>query len=159
MPTAGGGPIGTGGGPPGGGHPSHSYRGRPSVTSVSIAHLGSGTATLRLKVLKGAGAPGIRSIAIELPHGLTFRHGRRLTRAQVFGASLRSVRLVRGRLLIALKAAVGRFTVHVQGIRESAALKRRARHHRLRHLTLGFGIVDASGHGSLVRVVARALSL
>jgi hypothetical protein len=130
---------------------------------VQTGHLGAGLASLRLKVLKGDNAPPIDSVAIELPRGLTFRrgraHGRAVTRVHITGARVTYVRLVRGRLLIGLSPAVRAITIQVQGIREAATLKRRAKHHRLRVLTLGVGITDASGRGTLLRVVGRALHL
>jgi hypothetical protein len=67
------------------------------------------------------------------------------------------VRLVRGRLLIVLGRPVGTFTVQIPGLRETASLERKARHHRLRSLPLAVGITDASGVGTLLRVAALAL--
>ncbi len=152
----------TGGGSSGGGG-SGAGRGRPSVTLASISRLGRGLAILRLRVLKGHNAPAMRSVAIELPRGLTFRrgraHGRPLTAVHVTGAQVASDRLVRGRLLIVLKHAVDSATIRVQGIRENAPLERRAKRHRLHKLKLGVGITDASDVGTLLRVIVHALSL
>jgi hypothetical protein len=154
--------TGTGGGNSGGGRPG-APRGRPSVTLASITGLGSGLASLRLRVRKGNNAAGISSVAIELPRGLSFRkgrsHGRPRTMAQIIGTHLRRVRLVRGRLLVVLSRAVGTVTIRVEGIRESASLEHKAKRHRLHSLRLGVGVTDASGLGTLLRVIVHALRL
>jgi hypothetical protein len=166
CPAAGGG-TGPGGGSPGGprggrgsspGDQSRGSRsGRPSVRSASISRLGSGLALLRLTVLRGHNAPELRSVALELPRGLSFRPGRAVMAVHISGARARYARLVHGRLLIVLSRPVNTLTVRVQGLRETATLERDAKHHRLHSLVLAVGITDASGIGTLLRVTVRAL--
>lgn len=162
-PGGGGSPGGSQGGNGGGRHAHGVGRGRPSVTAASISRLGSGLAVLRFRVLKGDNAPGVRLVAVELPRGLAFRpgraHGRSLTTVRTAAARLSYVRLVHGRLLIVLSRAASAFTVRVLGLRETAALERKAKHHRLRSLTLAVGVTDASGAGTLLRVSVHSLHL
>jgi hypothetical protein len=159
----GGGSHGSGGSGGSGSHQPPAHRGRPRVASASLSGLGHGLATLRLRLLAGTNAPKLRSIAIELPHGLRFRHGRihgrALTRVRLSNAKVRSVGLIHGRLLIKLSRAVGAFAVRIPGLGESSSLERKARHHHVRKLTLGLGVTDASGVGTLVKVTIRSLHL
>jgi hypothetical protein len=149
----------SGGGSPSGPHSPGVRHGRPSVRAVSISRLGSGLATLGFRVLKGSHAPKIRLVAIQLPGGLSFRHGRLMTTVKTSGVRARSVRLVRGRLLIVLSHGVDNVTVQVRDLRETATLERTAKHHRLRTLTLAVGITDVLGEGTVLRVAVHALHL
>jgi hypothetical protein len=133
------------------------------VQSVSFGRLAHGLVVLRFRVLKGSNAPGVRAVVIQLPRAMGFRLGRRhghaLTTVHVTGGRLRYARIEKGLLVIVLRQAVSAFSVRVGGIAETRALETKAKRHHVHSLVAWFGVADASGKSSILRVVVHTLHL
>jgi uncharacterized membrane protein YgcG len=149
-----GGPGGGSGGSGGSGGPTlhggtpPAKPGQPRLTRIVLAFVGRGAPVLRFHVLAGSKAPAIRTVTVTLPGGLHFHyvrlHGRRTIVVQLFGAKLRSVRLVRGHLLITLRRPARSFVVRLPGLGESATLRRHIARRRLGTLRLRIAVTDAA---------------
>src|SRR5205823_4243736 len=112
-----------------------------------------GRPELSLTLLAGSNAPGLSSFTIKLPHGLSFAarrsHGRlRVLGLSISGAHARSIVLAHGHLNVTLRRAVRKLSIKLssRALRESHALKRAAKHGRIRSLRLTVVIKDAAGH-------------
>jgi hypothetical protein len=124
--------------------------GAPTVSGLSLTHVGSGHPRLALSVTAGRDAPQLASVTIGLPRGLRFGSpGRRVA---VKGSSGKRVafrtRVVRGRLQIMLTRPAQRVRITIGGstISESSGLLAKARRHRTGSVTVSVQTTDASHH-------------
>jgi hypothetical protein len=107
---------------------------------------------LSFRLTAGRNAPKLSSFTTRLPGGLSFIkrrvHGRSTVRGvSVKGASVKSISLSGGRLIVTLKRAVAGLTAKIgpTGLKESRALKSKAKRHKLGSLKLTVVIKDAKG--------------
>jgi hypothetical protein len=122
---------------------------------------------MRFKVAKATRGGRLSKLTIGLGGGLTF-HGRRshgtrtVKGVTVKGARLKSVALSHGRLVIVLRAPVGRSVAVKLGsaaLRESSHLRSRASHHRLKDLGVSVVVADAAGRVSHLWLAIHRLGL
>jgi hypothetical protein len=138
----------TGAGSPG---PSGNGAGRngSTTTGVTVGHtnisrgrfsgLATGHPALTFRMTVTKGSAKLRTLTLELPAGLRFvaRH-HRVVGVSVSGAKIGSLALSGRHLAITLRRAVESLTVTIArgGLAESGALRRAAKAHRLRSLSL-----------------------
>lgn len=116
---------------------------KPKATA-SGAGLTTGRPTIRVRATSGR---AFKTLTIGLPKGLRFNKASAKTLAkEIKGSKVRSVRIVRGKLVIALKARVKSETIKTRRslISESAGLIRSIKKHRTKRLTLRVGIGSAT---------------
>jgi hypothetical protein len=140
--------------PGGGGGPSPGKpapNGRPGIVSATVSGLARGVPVLSFKLTAGKNAK-LRSFTVKLPRGLRFVRHRvqghlKLVGVSLAGATVRSAALLHGALTVALRRAVNTVSVRLspRALRESAALERAARHHRIKRLELSVLLEDTSG--------------
>jgi hypothetical protein len=133
--------------------------GRPTVSGARLTGLRAGHPALVLTAHRGTHAPLLSTVTLGLPRGLAFLahrvHGRLTVRGlSLRGASVRSLRLVHGRLAITLRRAAATVTVRIRstGLTETRTLRRRVRRRRTRAVTVGVVLVDAAHTSTTVRV-------
>jgi hypothetical protein len=139
-----------GGSAPGSGSKA-SPTGRAGIVSSAVSGLASGHPTLSFKLTAGKNAK-LKSFTVKLPRGLNFVrhriHGRlKLLGATLMGAKVKSLSLKHGALLVTLRAPVNTLSAKIgsRGLKESAALKSAARHHRLKRLQLTIVLTNTAG--------------
>jgi hypothetical protein len=135
----------------------------PRVVAASLSGLARGRPALRLKLASGRGGPRLRSFAIRLPRGLSVVRHRVRHRLVVVGVSLRGARVrslsvLRGRLVVTLRLPVSGLTIIAgpKALKENAALRARARRHRAHKLRLTIVITDATGGKTTLSKQVRA---
>ncbi len=116
----------------------------------SVRGLASGKPSLTFRVSAAKNRPKIRRMTVTLPSGLSFRghraHHLRLVRGITLkGAKLRSAVLSHGRLVLTLRRTTRRATVTLgpSSLRESKALRAKARAHKLTRLRLHVAVLNA----------------
>jgi hypothetical protein len=149
---------------------SNVISGAKATVSGSLGGLASGKPTLKLRA-SGASA-GIASLSIRLPAGLSFNRkalvGRRACKGKshkcttsvsarglsMSGAGLKSSRIQSGSLVLTFARAASRASLLARGplLVESKALRRRARQHRTKALSVGVHLAEVGGHGADVSV-------
>jgi hypothetical protein len=145
---------------------SSGSRSRPRVSATRISGLIRRRPSLRFTV-HAARHTKLRQVTVELPKGLSFRSHkvhrvrRILGGLTVKGARLRSERIRRGHLVLTFRHPVrsARVTVTSKGLRESAALHRRAVHKNLKRLRLTVLVRTSSGKRGTLHVTIRRLGL
>jgi hypothetical protein len=137
-------------------------RGRPSLSGGSVSGLSSGRPKLQFMLTHGTNAPDIASVAVGPANGLSFKacivKSHACSGLSITGATLKSVKLSGGRLLIALSGAATRVTI-AAGSRvliESPALKTKVKKHQVKSLTFTVRAVDAKGNATLLALKLRA---
>jgi hypothetical protein len=133
------------------------FPGKPSAAG-SISGLASGHPRLRIVANHGAKAPGIASIAIRPARGLSFRKCATTRRrhsckgVSVSGASVKTVTLRGGRLVITLAKPSGRVSVNVTGplLTASKSLQTQAREHKLETAISTVTVVDAKNKATTI---------
>jgi hypothetical protein len=143
-----------------------------ATASGSLSGLASGKPTLKLRASHASGGPGIASLSIGLPAGLSFnrkglakRHAcegksRKCTTTasarnlSMSGAGLKSASIQGGVLRLTFTHAVGGISLIARGalLVESKALTRRARQHRVKALSAHLRITEAGGNSTNVSV-------
>lgn len=111
---------------------------------ASGARLTSGSPTIRVKATSGT---AFRTVTISLPRGLRFNKASAKKLAKEIRASkVRSVRIVRGKLVVSLRSAVKSETIQTKRrlISESAGLIKSIKKHKTKMLTLRVGIGSAT---------------
>jgi hypothetical protein len=98
---------------------------------------------LRFKLFAGAGAPKLKSLSVSLPRALAFGE-------TTHGISITGARMIRrtGRSLAAtLKPARGTVAVRLgaPSLIESKQLRRQARRHLVKRMTLHISVTDTTG--------------
>ncbi len=161
---AGGAGGGSGGGNGGGnGSSGGGATGGVKITP-SFSGLTSGHASLTFGVSVGKRAAKLRALTVELPGGLSFAARRaggrlRLSGVALTGAAVKSLTLSNGHLVIRLQSAVRRLTVRLgpAALKESAALKARAKAKRLHSLVLT--VITENTHGKHTAIHVRTSKL
>ncbi len=148
---------GTGGGTTAGG---------TALTNPSVAGLKAGHPSLSFRLKVARGAAKLRALTVELPGGLsliTRRTGHKLTvkGVRVKGATVKSLVVTHGRLVITLKRPVSSLGVTLTGaaLRESAALRKKAAAHKLRRLALRVIARSTTGKRTSILVQVTHLGL
>ena len=168
CPLTGGGGSGGGWGSGSGGNGSSGGGGSGGATlgKPSASGLGTGRVSLRFRVGVARRAAKLDGLIIQLPAGMSFvghRAGNRLTLTGVtlIGARLRSLSLSHGHLVIALRKPVSSLTVRIgsSALRESAALKAKARAGKLRSLSLTVITENIRGRRNTSRAQINNLGL
>ena len=147
--------------------------GAKATASGSLSGLASGKPALKLRASRASGGPGIASLSIGLPAGLSFNRKALVTRRtckgksrrkcttsvsarglSMSGAGLKSARIQGGGLLLTFARAAGRVSLAARGplLVESKALRRRARQHRVKALSARLRITEAGGNSTNVSV-------
>jgi hypothetical protein len=116
---------------------------KPTTSAVSVSGLAAGKPVLRFKLFAGASAPKLKSLSVSLPRALAFgetTHGISITGARTIKRTGRS-------LVATLKAPRGRVAVRLgaPALIESTQLRRQARRHLVKRMTLHISVTDASG--------------
>ena len=125
--------------------------GRSGIIAAAVKGLASGHPTLSFKLTAGKNAK-LKSFTVKLPRGLSFVrhrvHGRlKLLGLALKGAKVKSLSLKHGALLVTLRAPVNTLSAKVgpPALKESAALKSAAKHHRLKRLQLTVLLTNTAG--------------
>jgi hypothetical protein len=148
--------TGTGGGSGGGTTPPGKKTvpavGVPALKSGSLSGLAGGKPTLSFRLVAGTNAPKLRSFTIKLPSGLRFVRRRvhkrlKIVGVSVTGATVKSLALKRGRLVVTLRRPAAGFVVKIgpKALSESSGLKSKAKHHRIKSLKLTVSATNANG--------------
>ena len=162
---------GSGGGTTGGGGPAKVPKnapGRPRIRSASLTGLAHGRPTLRFRIVTAGAGAGVLakfgSFSVKLPRGLRFvgrrRHRQlRVRGVSVRGARIRSIALEHGRLVFTLRSGASHVAVTIgrQTLKESAVLRSKARHRRIRRLKVTFGIGFPGNRLATLTVAVRSL--
>ncbi|HLI59795.1 MAG TPA: hypothetical protein VKV21_09040 [Solirubrobacteraceae bacterium] len=136
------------------------------LTGRNIRGLGRGRPSLTFRVSVARHRPRIRRMTVRLPAGLSFRghRARRLLLVRgvtVRGARLRSAVLSHGRLVLTLRRAAPRATVTLgpRSLRESRALRAKARAGKLRRLRLHVAVLNTRRQTRSLTVTIRRAHL
>ena len=140
--------------------------GATQVSAPNAKGLASGHPSLSFGVKVTKGASKLRALTVGLPQGLriiSHRAGHKLTirGVRVRGASIRSLSLSHGHLVITLKRPVSSLTVTLTGaaLAESARLRSQASRHKLKHLALTVIAQNAKGRRTTIHVRVTHLGL
>ena len=150
---------------------------RPKA-SGSSSGLATGHPSLKVKVSHSSGGANIASLAVGLPTGLSFARSAISTKKTcttskgkkkcttttlikglgVSGASVKSVALKGGKLVITLKKAVGSVTVSLSGpvLSESKALQTSVKKHKTKTVKVTLKVTDAKHTTTSVPVKIKA---
>jgi subtilase family serine protease len=140
---------------------SWTVHGHPTISHESLSGVGRGRPSLALTVSAARGAPALTSVSIGLTGGLRFGGAR--GPVKLTGAGGRRIafssHVIRGRLVLSLRAPAGRIslTVSYNLLTASASLAGRVRGNHRRALKVLIATTDAS-HGTattLVRIRPR----
>jgi hypothetical protein len=147
-----------------GGSPAPGGGSRTAVMSPSAAGLTAGHPSLSFRVRTAKGAAKLRALTIELPAGLTFishRSGHRLvvSGVRLKGASIKSLAVSHGHLVVTLKRAVSSLgiTLTSAALRESAALRAKAGSNKLKRLPLR--VIAQNTRGKRTTILAQVTHL
>ena len=146
--------------------------------SGSSSGLATGHPSLKVKVSHSSGGANIASLAVGLPSGLSFARSAISTKKTcttskgkkkcttttlikglgVSGASVKSVALKGGKLVITLKKAVGSVTVSLSGpvLSESKALQTSVKKHKTKTVKVTLKVTDAKHTTTSVPVTIKA---
>jgi len=146
---------------------------RPKA-SGSLGGLASGKPVLHVSTTHGSGAPGIASLQVSLPGGLSFgRHAIATHRSckrvkghskcktaysvkgfSLQGAGLGSARIQGGALVVSFSHAVASASLTTRGplLLESKSLRQKAKRHQTKGVAARIRITDAKGAGTTVSV-------
>jgi hypothetical protein len=152
--------------PSAGGSSGSTTVGGTALTSPSAAGLKAGHPSMSFHLKVATGAAKLRALTVDLPGGLsliTHRTGRRLTvkGVRVNGATVKSLVVTHGRLVITLKRPVSSLSVTLTGaaLRESAALRKKAAAHKLKRLALRVIAQNTTGKRTSMLVQVTHLGL
>jgi hypothetical protein len=130
----------------GGGSPSTGSTGStagPKLGTAGVSGLRTGRAGLTFTVAEGKGAAKLRSLTVELPAGLSVRRHRvgkqlKITGVTLTGATIKSLTVSRGHLVITLRTPVTTVAVRLKAgaVSESAGLKAKAKAGKVKRLRL-----------------------
>jgi hypothetical protein len=131
--------------------PNPSPNGRAGIVSGAVSGLASGHPALSFKLTAGKNAK-LKSFTVKLPRGLSFVrhrvHGHlKLLGVALKGAKIKSLSLKHGALLVTLRSPVNTLSAKIgsRALKESAALKSAAKHHRLKRLQLTVLLANTAG--------------
>ena len=141
------------------------------TASGSVSGLASGDPKLRLRARQGQRAPDITSIAVGLPAGLKIagsalmskacasKHGMyRCTGLAVSGASVKSVALKGGQLVLTLQKAAASVGVSVSApvLTETGSLQSGVKKHKVTSATVMLKVTDTKGTTTLLPLKLKA---
>jgi hypothetical protein len=137
-----------------------------AVMSPSAAGLTAGHPSLSFRVRTAKGAAKLRALTIELPAGLSFiahRSGHEVVvnGVRLKGATVKSLALSHGHMLVTLKRAVSSLgiTLTSAALRESAALRKKAASRKLKRLPLRVIAQNTRGKRSTILAQVTHLGL
>jgi hypothetical protein len=138
----------------------HAKRGQgPPSASASLSGLASGAPRLSLRVAKGKRAPGIKSLALTLPTGLSFLTGALGSRhtLSLTGAKLASARIRHRALVITFKRSSARSSLSLGGalVVESTSLTHEVRAHHVHTGRITVRVTDGGGRRTTLRLPVR----
>ncbi len=124
----------------------------PPTSGGSLGGVAKGKAKLSFTIAAGIGAPGLKSLLVSLPGGLSFStSSKSLSKGIVIkGANGKHVKfkakLSHGKLTITLGSAVGKATITISppAIRVSSSLERNVKHGKTKNLSIGLKLTDMS---------------
>ncbi len=138
--------------------------GGTNLSSGKLSGLATGHAALSFRLAVARHAAKIRALTVELPRGLRFVGHRLRGKLTVSGVSLtgariKSLSLARGHLVITLRSAVRRLTVHLGAgsLSESSALRSTIK--RLRSLLVTVIAENTAGKRTTIRVQIHNLGV
>ena len=131
--------------------------GRPQLRSLVLSRTARYRVALRLSLVAGAHAAGLKSVTVSLPAKLRFarKHGHRLRLRRLVssrGGTIASTKLVHGRVLIKLRHPARHVTIAIRGL-TVPGLGIAARHRHRRRLRIRVTVRD--GSGKLTRFAPR----
>jgi hypothetical protein len=131
------------------------YQGCPSGASNPIAvgvltGLAKRHPKLKVKVKHGSNAPNLKSVSVKPSSGLSFKcvtSGKSCKGLSVVGAKVKSAKVSRGQLVLALKKPAAKLTLTAKGplLRESKALQTKVLKHKIKTLRFALKVKDATG--------------
>jgi hypothetical protein len=124
-------------GNPGGGGGGGGTPGSPTVTGASVTGLAGGKATFSFTLRAGTNAPKISSFSVSLPKGLSFKKSKSLAKGVTLaGATVKSVSLKGGKLLVTLKSPVTSLKVKISSkvLKVSTGLEKQIKKHKVKSL-------------------------
>jgi subtilase family serine protease len=133
--------------------------GPPKVGGTELGGLATGKPSLKMTVTAGAGAPGLKTIKITLPSGLSFAHsGSALGKGTKLSGSSRTTfsGKAHGRTVtITFKVPQARVKLRFgkPAIVESRGFRRKALTGKLHKVKVGLSVTDASGKRSSTQIV------
>jgi hypothetical protein len=152
--------------PSAGGSSGSTTVGGTALTSPSAAGLKTGHPSMSFRLKLAKGAAKLRALTVELPEGLsliTHRAGRRLTvkGVRVRGATVKSLTITHGHLVITLKRPASSLSVTLTGaaLQESVALRKEAAAHKLKRLALRVIAQNTTGKRITMRAQVTHLGL
>jgi hypothetical protein len=112
------------------------------ATKLALTNVASRDARLAITVTAGKSSPGLRSVTIALPRGLSFAKSEHVR----FGtAKLRaSAHITHGRLTVTLRRSTSRLQLTVDRISVSSGLARQARHNHHVKATVSLQVTDSA---------------
>jgi hypothetical protein len=125
-------------------HKHKHHKAGARITGVSMSGLAAGKPGLAVGVVSAKGGAKIRGMVLSPPPGMSFLAGKVI---KAVGGQLKSALIANGRLIIALRSGVPALVLRVPGggLSETAAVRNKARHHRLGVFRLGVTVVDSHG--------------
>ena len=148
----------------GGSSPAPSAGRGTAVMSPSAAGLTAGHPSLSFRVRTARGAAKLRALTIELPRGLSFishrsGHGVVVNGVRLKGATIKSVAMSHGRLVVTLRRAVSSLSITLTSaaLRESAALRAKAGSGKLKRLPLR--VIAQNTKGKRTTILAQVTHL
>ena len=148
--------AGSGSGGSGGSGAGGTKVGKPQIRGATLTGLTTGKPALSFTATAGTNAPNLATLTVSVPKGLKMIarrvHGKRLVAVGIKGAKLKSATLSDGKLLIALGKPAGKVSVTLKALRESAALKAKAKHKQLKGVKLTVIVHDAHGKRTAAHV-------
>lgn len=138
----------------------------PKISAAHVLGLLRGQPTVAFRVGAAAGAPKLSTLTVGTVPGLTLVRRREHTHLSVVGvtlkgATLKSVSLAHGRLLIKLVKPARAVTVTIgrKALRESRRLRTRAEHSKVEKLALTVVTRDTKGKRTMIHVQITKLGL
>jgi hypothetical protein len=131
----------------------------PPTASATLSGLASGAPRLSLKVAKGKRSPGIRSLTVTLPSGLSFVAGALgSSRAlSLSGAKLASARIRQGALVVTFKRSSAKSSLSLGGalVVESSSLIHEVRSHHAHMGRMTVRVTDARGRHTRLKLAVK----
>jgi hypothetical protein len=148
----------------------------PPTATGSLKGLGSKKPVLNVSVTHGSNAPDIKTVSLVIGSGLKFSkaalhkhctgHGKKRKCSgkvkakglSISGASVKSVKVTGGKLVLTLGAPVGSSAIKVAGplLTESKGLRKRVKKHKVKTLSVVVKVTDANGTRTTIPLKLKA---
>jgi hypothetical protein len=148
----------------------------PPTATGSLKGLGSKKPVLNVSVTHGSNAPDIKTVSLVIGSGLKFSkaalhkhctgHGKKRKCSgkvkakglSISGASVKSVKVTGGKLVLTLGAPVGSSAIKVAGplLTESKGLRKRVKKHKVKTLSVVVKVTDAKGTRTTIPLKLKA---